>query len=518
MSSSPVRTRFAPSPTGYLHIGGARTALYNWLYARQHKGTFVLRIEDTDRERSREEYLKDIVDSMGWLGLGWDEGPIRQTERIELYRSYVGRLEQAGHVYRCTCSPAELEERRRAAMKEGRPPKYDGRCRRRTDSPAGPYALRFKAPEAGVTEVQDLIRGTIRFPNEEIEDLIVLRSNGMPTYNLTVVVDDAENRITHVIRGEDHLNNTPKQIHLYRALGLDPPQFAHLPLILGEDRSRLSKRHGAVSVTAYREEGFLPEALLNFLARIGWSHGDEEIFTVADLLEKFTLKGVGKTSGVFNEQKLEWLNAHYTRQLSKDELRRRLMPFLVERLRASGGGSDLTIHDSPRTEVATPSDGISSGHSREAEVPRGESEPLVRGSRFTPDWWDRAMDAFRERAGTLKVMAEQMTFLFVESVTFDEKARGKFLRPEALPYLEQAVRSIEEAQPFETAPLEEAFKAICERAEIKMGQLAQPVRVALTGSSASPGIFDVIWLLGRDRTLEGLRKAIAEIRGEVAAG
>lgn len=468
-----IRTRFAPSPTGYLHIGGARTALYNWLFARKAGGTFVLRIEDTDRERSREEHLENILESLKWLGLSWDEGPLRQTERFDLYRSYTDQLEKSGHLYRCTCTPAELEERRKLALKEGRPPRYDGRCRSMEHPRSAPHALRFRMPESGVTEVHDLIGGVVRFPNEELEDLVILRSNGTPTYNFTVVVDDAENRISHVIRGNDHLNNTPKQIQMYHALGLTPPQFAHLPLILGTDRSRLSKRHGAVSVTAYRESGYLPEAMLNFLARIGWSSGDQEIFSLDELVQKFGLEGVGKTSGAFNEQKLDWLNAHYIRHLPPALVLDRLRPFLKEAL----GG------DPPERDVA---------------------------------WWEKALSVFGERAETLVGLAQNMRFLFESEIRWDEKARKKFFRSEVLSVLEELLRRLEELDSFSTENLEPLFKSICEGADIGLGQLAQPVRVALSGRSVTPGIYDVLVLLGKAESLRRLKNAIAEIRARAA--
>ncbi|RMG90513.1 MAG: glutamate--tRNA ligase, partial [Candidatus Dadabacteria bacterium] len=299
---SGVRTRFAPSPTGYLHVGGARTALFNFLYARHHGGTFVLRIEDTDRERSTEESTRAILDSMQWLGLEWDEGPYFQSQRTELYLEHVEKLLREGKAYRCDCPPEVVEAKRQKALAEGRKPKYDGTCRARTDvDPSKPHVVRFKAPQGGTTTVPDLLRGEVTYDNEELDDLVILRTDGSPTYNFVVVVDDALMGITHVIRGDDHLNNTPRQIQLYHALGYPLPKFAHVPMILGPDKKRLSKRHGATSVEAYREAGFLPEALVNFLARLGWSHGDQEIFSLQELIELFDLDGVGRSASIFNE-------------------------------------------------------------------------------------------------------------------------------------------------------------------------------------------------------------------------
>jgi glutamyl-tRNA synthetase len=318
-----VRTRFAPSPTGYLHIGGARTALFNWLFSRHNNGIFILRIEDTDLKRSTPESIAAILDGMKWLGLDWDEGPFYQSERFDTYTEHARRLLREGHAYRCWCTPAELEERRNAAQAAGRPPGYDRRCRDRTDEPEGPSAVRFKVPPSGETSFTDIVKGPITFDLNQIEDFVVLRSDGTPTYNLCVVVDDATMGINHVIRGDDHINNTPKQILLYGALGYLLPKFAHLPMILGSDRTRLSKRHGATSVTAYREGGYLPGALLNYLARLGWSHGDQEVFTLDELVGKFTLEAVGKSSGVFNPEKLLWLNQHYIKESRPEERRRR---------------------------------------------------------------------------------------------------------------------------------------------------------------------------------------------------
>ena len=327
-----VILRFAPSPTGFLHIGGARTALFNWLLARNQGGKFILRIEDTDQVRSTKESIDAILDSMTWLGLDWDEGPIYQTDRLSIYREHVDRLLREGKAYPCYCTPEELEERRQLALKEKRKPKYDGHCRNlRGPIPGRTPAIRFQAPQAGKTVLHDLIKGTIEFDNLEMDDLVILRSDGWPTYNFSAVIDDATMGITHVIRGDDHVNNTPRQILLYQALGYPLPQFAHVPMILGADKARLSKRHGATSVMAYKEMGYLPQALVNYLVRLGWSYGDQEVFTKEELIQKFSLENVGKSAAVFNAEKLLWLSGVYIRQEKAETLAELLLPFLQAR-------------------------------------------------------------------------------------------------------------------------------------------------------------------------------------------
>jgi len=315
--------RFAPSPTGYLHIGGARTALFNWLYSRNTRGRFILRIEDTDRTRSTDEYIDAIIEGMKWLGLHWDEGPFRQTDRFDVYRDYADKLLKEGKAYYCYCSAEELEVRRKKAMIEGKPLKYDGRCRELKEPVPGiAPSVRFRMPQHGQTVVDDLMRGKVVFENEQLDDLIILRSDGTPTYNLTVVVDDVDMRITHIIRGDDHLNNTPKQIQLYQAFGYAVPKFAHLPMILGADKTRLSKRHGATSVMAYYEMGYLSDALVNYLVRLGWSYGDQEVFTRDELIRHFSFEHVGKAAAVFNPEKLLWMNSQYMMSTSPDHQRR----------------------------------------------------------------------------------------------------------------------------------------------------------------------------------------------------
>jgi len=327
-----VKTRFAPSPTGNLHIGGARTALFNYLFAKHRKGIFVLRIEDTDIERSKDVFVEDILHGLTWLGIEWDEGPYFQKERMDIYRDYAYRLLESGHAYRCYCSPEEVEEKRKIALKEGKKPSYDRTCRERIDRPlkTTPHAIRFKTPLSGEGAFDDMVRGRIAFDCAELDDLVILRSDNTPTYNFTVVVDDALMGITDIIRGDDHINNTPRQILIYRALGFEVPKFAHVPLIHGKDRTRLSKRHGATSLLEYRKEGFLPEALMNYLARLGWAFGDQEVFSKDELIEKFDLSHVGKSPSIFDMDKLLWLNSHYIKTLPEGLIVERLRPFLED--------------------------------------------------------------------------------------------------------------------------------------------------------------------------------------------
>jgi len=468
---SKVRTRFAPSPTGYLHIGGARTALFNWLFARHNGGTFVLRIEDTDVERSTEESIEAILDGMRWLGLDWDEGPFLQSRLFELYRSHAEKLYESGAAYRCWCTPEELKQRREQALREGRPPGYDGRCRDRDDAPGGPWALRFRIPE-GTTVVDDLVKGRVVFENSAMEDLVIQRSDGTPTYNFCVVIDDATMEITHVIRGDDHINNTPKQILIYEALGYAVPEFAHLPMILGSDKSRLSKRHGATSVTAYRDEGILPHALLNYLARLGWSHGDQEIFSMEELIKEFSLDAVGSSSGVFNPEKLVWLNQHYMKEAGADELARLLVPFLEAR-GVDGAGEDPRLPAIVRT--------------------------------------------LQERSKTLAEMAEGALFFFRDRVEYEPKAARKFLAPEKAPLFAGLIEALGALDEFSEEAIEGLFHEIMEKEGLKLGHLAQPVRVALTGGTVSPGIFETLSAMGRTLALARLRDALAFIEGKGGA-
>lgn len=464
---SQIRVRFAPSPTGYLHIGGVRTALFNWIFARQQKGVFILRIEDTDQSRSTEESIEAILQGMKWVGLDWDEGPYRQTERMEIYRSHAMKLLAQGRAYWCVCKAEELEARRKEAEAKGLSPRYDGRCRAREfTAPPPDAALRFKAPEEGEIIVDDLIKGRITFENSAADDLIILRSNGYPTYNFSVVVDDALMQITHVVRGDDHLTNTPRQIPMFEALGFPVPRFGHLPMILGSDRARLSKRHGATSVLAYKEMGYLSDALVNYLVRLGWSHGDQEVFSRQEMIEKFSWDHVQKSAAVFNPEKLLWLNAEYIKNGEPDRVAKELVPLLE-----AAGLKD---------EVRDVSD----------------------------QWLARLVVLVKERAKTLTDMVMWVTPYFGRSVAMDEEAARKFLSPATATALEKLVARFETFPTFSKPEWEGCFKKLAEEEGLKMGQLAQPVRVALTGRTASPGLFDVMEILGRDRTLHRLREGI----------
>jgi glutamyl-tRNA synthetase len=470
------RLRFAPSPSGFLHIGGARTALFCWLLARRHGGSFILRVEDTDRERSTDASIQAILDAMSWLGLDWDEGPgvdgphgpYFQSQRRPVYDEHIQRLLDSGDLYRCYCTKDELDRKRAEAMAANRRPVYDRTCRYR--DPASwtddePYVLRLKAPLDGDTVVDDLIRGKVVFPNVELSDQVVVRSNGDPLYNFVVVVDDATMGVTHVVRGDDHLSNTPKQVQLYRALGYDVPSFAHLPLILGEDKKRLSKRHGATNVMQYAEEGYLPGALVNFLARLGWSCGDQELFSVDELVEKFGLDAVGKAAGVWNPGKLEWVNHQWMMKTPSDELARLAAPRIAE-----AGLPDSEI----------------------------DGTMLYR------------IDTLKERAKTLTELVDQGRFYWAaaDDVTVEDKARRKWLKQGTLPGLKACLEALEALPEWTEETIEQALHGVMERLELKMGKIAQPLRVAVTGTTMSPGIYPTLSALGRDKTLTRVRHAI----------
>ena len=466
-----VRTRFAPSPTGYLHIGGARTALFNYLFARHHGGKFILRIEDTDRERSTPEAIQAILDAMQWLGLDYDEGPYYQTERYSLYKEKIQELLAHGNAYPCICTPQELDAKRQLAMKEKRKPSYDGTCRPPEGSvaplPTGkPYTVRFRSPRAGATVVNDLVKGDVVFDNRELDDLIIARSDGTPTYNFCVVVDDLEMAATHIIRGDDHLANTPRQIQLYQAFGAELPRFAHLPLILGTDKARLSKRHGATSVIAYRDMGYLPEAVVNYLVRLGWSHGDQEIFSREELIEKFSLASVGKSAGVFNPEKFLWLNSHYLKSRPPAQLADEIVPYI----QAKG--------------YAAPQDKA---------------------------WLQKMIRTLQERARTLVELVDAAVYFLTDDFPRDEKAAKKFLTSEIAAPLRSLIEKLSLLDDFSEAGIERAFAAVLQDHGLAMGKLAQPVRVALTGSTVSPGIHEVIAVLGKERTLRRLRAALESL-------
>jgi glutamyl-tRNA synthetase len=462
-----VRVRFAPSPTGFLHIGGVRTALFNWLFARQQKGVFILRIEDTDQSRSTDESIRAIIKGMKWVRLDWNEGPYRQTDRMDIYRTHAMQLFERGHAYWCVCKAEELDVRRKEAEAKGLSHKYDGRCRNRgLTNQTGDAALRFKAPQEGETAVDDLIKGKIIFDNSVQDDLIILRSNGYPTYNFSVVVDDALMHITHVVRGDDHLPNTPRQVPIFHALGFPVPEFGHLPMILGSDKARLSKRHGATSIMAYKDMGYLPDAMVNYLVRLGWSYGDQELFTRQELIEKFSWKNVQTSAAVFNPEKLLWVNAEYIKISPPAQIVQALVPLLE----AAG------LKDEVRAVSA--------------------------------DWLAQLVILVKERAKTLVEMVDWVRPYFGQAAMCDEEAAKKFLTPAMAPILSKLLTRFEAFPDFAKQTWEETFKQLVEEERMKMGQLAQPVRVALTGRTASPGLFDVMEVLGRDRTLFRLRQGI----------
>lgn len=464
-----VRVRFAPSNTGHLHVGGARTALFNWFFARHHGGTAILRVEDTDRERSTEEFYEAILEAFDWLGLEWDEGPFRQTERMEMYTEAARKLLDSGAAYRCTCTPEEVDQMRQKARAEGRTPKYDGTCRGRYDSdPDQPFCLRLLTPDEGETMVEDLLAGPVSFPNDQLDDMVIVRTDGTPTYNFCVAVDDVDMKITHVIRGNDHLSNTPKQVLVYEALGETPPRFAHISMILGPDKKRLSKRHGATSVLEYRRLGYLPEALINYLVRLGWSLGDQEVFTRDEIIENFSIENLNRSAAVFNPEKLLWLNQEYI----KNGTTERLLALLEDHLHDRGLDPSLL--------------------SREARL--GLVEEL------------------RTRAQTMEEMAEGARIFFLPEVEYDEKAVAKFLKPEIAKPLEKVRNALAGVEPYATEGVKAAFNGVLESEGLKMGKLAQPVRVAITGGTVSPGIYETLCLLGKDRSLARLDAALTRLK------
>ena len=457
-----IVTRFAPSPTGMLHIGGVRTALFSWLQARRHGGKFILRIEDTDRERSTDEAVRVIIEGMQWLGLAADEGPYFQTQRFDRYRAVIEQLLAAGKAYRCYCTKEELDQLRAEQMARKEKPRYDGRWRDRTDSrPGVDPVIRFKNPLDGEVVVHDSVHGDVVFQNKELDDLVIARGDGTPTYNFCVVVDDIDMGVTHVIRGDDHLNNTPRQINMFRALGATVPLFAHVPMILGPDGAKLSKRHGAVSVVQYEEDGFLPDALLNYLVRLGWSHGDQEIFTREEMIAAFDIADVNKAASAFNPEKLLWLNQQHLMRTDPAKVTPYLRPHLA-RL-----GIEAT------------------------------DESLLR----------KIVLAQRERVKTLKEMAENSRYFFGEAVTLDEKAAAKHLTAEAKALLGELHGALHGLADWSAPAIHECIKALAETRSVGLGKVAQPLRVAVTGSTISPPIDMTLEILGRERTLHRLQAA-----------
>jgi glutamyl-tRNA synthetase len=450
-----------------LHIGGVRTALFSWLYARRHAGTFILRIEDTDRERSTDEATQVILDGMDWLGLSADEGPFYQTRRMDRYREVLDQFIAAGHAYRCYCSKEELEVMRNQQLAAKQKPRYSGVCRTRAEPRPGVNpAIRFKNPLEGSVVVEDVIHGPVAFDNAELDDLIIARSDGSPTYNFCVVVDDMDMKVTHVIRGDDHLNNTPRQINMLRALGATPPVYAHVPMILGADGAKLSKRHGAVSVLQYRDEGFLPEALLNYLVRLGWSHGDQEVFSLEEMQQLFDIRDVNKSASAFNPDKLLWLNQQHIMRASSE----RLALYLKPQLAALG-------------------------------IETNDDEKIARVAK-----------AQQERAKTLKEMAENSRFFFEDIRQYDEKAAKKNFTPESLAPLQAVHDQLMALEEWGAAALHQAINDVASTLSLGLGKVAQPIRVAVSGTSVSPPIDATLDILGREMTLVRLARAISYIR------
>ena len=462
-----IKTRFAPSPTGYLHIGGARTALFSWLYARKHGGSFVLRIEDTDLERSTTESVNAILEGMSWLGLDYDEGPFYQTRRFDRYGQVIQQLLDEGKAYRCYCSKQRLDDLRDKQMAAKQKPRYDGLCRDREDQPGDqPFVIRFRNPEHGSVVVDDLVRGKVVFDNRELDDLIIARSDGTPTYNLTVVVDDLDMGMTHVIRGDDHLNNTPRQINILRALGAEPPKYAHVPMILGSDGKRLSKRHGAVSVMQYREQGYLPEALLNYLVRLGWSHGDREIFSLDEMIELFDLDAVNVAPSTFNEEKLLWLNHQHI------------------------------MHSDP-AHVA---------HHLSWHLGRLGIDPAT-----GPDLV-KVIEVQRERARTLVEMAEISRFYYQDLDAYNPKAAKKAFKPAAIEPLEAVRSRLAALEDWEREAIHGAIEQVVESLGVGFGKVGMPLRLAVTYGAPSPELDLTLWLVGREATLRRIDRALDTIR------
>jgi glutamyl-tRNA synthetase len=464
-----TKTRFAPSPTGYLHVGGARTALFSWLHARKHGGKYVLRIEDTDLQRSTTESINAILEAMTWLGLEYDEGPFYQTRRFDRYNKVIDELLGKDLAYRCNCPKERLETLREGQMARKEKPRYDGHCRGVSIDASEPHVIRFRNPDEGTVVVDDQVRGKIVFSNDELDDLIIRRSDGSPTYNLTVVVDDSDMGITDVIRGDDHVNNTPRQINILKALGKEPPRYAHVPMILGDDGSRLSKRHGAVSVMEYRNQGILPEALLNYLVRLGWSHGDEELFTLDQMVELFAIENVNKAASAFNTEKLLWINQHYIKQSEPARIARLLSPHM----------GDLGID---------PADG--------------------------PDLVEVARQQ-QERAKTLVEMAEISAFFYRDFDEFEPKAAKKHLKAAALEPLQQVREKLAALDSWVGEQLHQVVIDVSAALSLNMGKVAQPLRVAVAGRAASPGIDVTLELVGREACLRRIDKALAYINHRV---
>ena len=464
-----TKTRFAPSPTGYLHVGGARTALFSWLHARKHGGKYVLRIEDTDLQRSTTESINAILEAMTWLGLDYDEGPFYQTRRFDRYNEVIDELLGKGLAYRCSCPKERLEALREGQLERKEKPRYDEHCRGTLVDAGEPHVIRFRNPNEGSVIVDDMVRGKIVFRNDELDDLIIRRTDGSPTYNLTVVVDDLDMGITDVIRGDDHVNNTPRQINILRALGKEPPRYAHVPMILGDDGARLSKRHGAISVMEYRNQGILPEALLNYLVRLGWSHGDDELFTLDEMVELFDIGDVNRAASAFNTEKLLWINQHYIKQDDPARIARLLSPLMGELGIDPAEGPDLV------------------------EVARQQ----------------------QERAKTLVEMAEISAFFYRDFDEFEQKAAKKHLKAAALEPLQQVRERLATLDEWDGEKLHQVVIDVAESLCLNMGKVAQPLRVAVAGRAASPGIDVTLQLVVREACLRRIDKALAWINKRV---
>ncbi|MCZ6883314.1 MAG: glutamate--tRNA ligase [Gammaproteobacteria bacterium] len=465
-----IKTRFAPSPTGFLHLGGARTALFSWLFARKMGGTFVLRIEDTDRERSTEASVQAILDAMRWLKLDYEEGPYYQTKRFDRYSEVIHQLIKQDSAYYCCCSKQRLESLRATQMAAKEKPRYDGCCRELNLKPGSDSELvvRFKNPQQGVVKFYDHVKGDISVSNAELDDLIIARSDGTPTYNLTVVVDDMDMQITHVVRGDDHVNNTPRQINILKALGAECPEYAHLPMILGDDGKRLSKRHGAVGVMQYFEDGYLAEALLNYLVRLGWSHGDQELFSISEMIEYFSLDDINKSASIFNTEKLKWLNAQYLISLPVEQI----IALVKQRLQKIGVDFD------DQTDF----------HS--------------------------IVDLYRQRVSTINELTDDILYCFCDFDEYDEKAAKKTLRPVALEPLKKLHGELAQLDDWNSTTIHNVIEAITKALDVKMGAVGQPLRVAITGGSFSPPIDKTVEIIGRARTLTRINNAISYIMEE----
>jgi len=470
--TSIIKTRFAPSPTGFLHIGGVRTALFSWLYTKKNQGQFVLRIEDTDRERSTDEAIQVIIDGLAWLGLNYDEGPYYQTQHFDRYKEVSQQLLNDGKAYHCYCSKEALDKMREEARARGEKPKYNGTCREREplSNPGEPPVIRFKNPLDGEVVINDLIQGRVVYQNSELDDLIIARSDGTPTYNLTVVVDDMDMKITHVIRGDDHLNNTPRQMNIFKALNTTPPVYAHVPLILGEDGKRLSKRHGAVSIMQYNEQGYLPEALLNYLVRLGWSHGDQEIFSVDEMIEHFKIEDVNKSAASINPDKLLWLNQHYIKTYEDERLAKLLEELLQQN----------------KIQITTGPDIIE----------------LVKVQ--------------KERVKTLQELFEQSKCFFADFEKYDETAAKKHLRSVVFEPLTRLRDELQCLDQWQDEIIHQTIDEVITEFDIKLGKIAQPLRVAITGSTVSPSIDTTLRLLGKERSISRLDKALSFIEQRAA--